>query len=191
MTGYTPDMSIPMDPRPLVGEPLPLDLLNTRWSDDSGAYDLLEQPGGLAIWLSSVGLAGEVPETAETLDGLRITREALLAIVEPAGVSPARARDLLNEALSHGRIRRVLGDDGPASVVETDTPGWTAGWRTAEEYLRLLEQKPERIRKCANPVCPLRFYDVSKSGARRWCSMTTCGNRSKARNHYARKRAGD
>ncbi|WP_245866176.1 CGNR zinc finger domain-containing protein [Rhodococcoides kyotonense] len=36
--------------------------------------------------------------------------------------------------------------------------------------------------------CVLRFYDVSKSDARRWCSMSACGNRSKARNHYARNR---
>lgn len=191
ITGYTEIMSTRVDPRPLVGEPLPLDLLNTRWSDDDGAYDLLERPDGLGIWLSSAGLAGAVPETADTLEALKVTREALFAIVQPGDSDAVRARDMLNEALSHGHVRRVLGADGPASVIETDTPGWAAGWRAAEEYLRLLEQKPERIRKCANPVCPLRFYDISKAGARRWCSMTTCGNRSKTRNHYARKRGSE
>ncbi|HEY4269876.1 MAG TPA: CGNR zinc finger domain-containing protein [Galbitalea sp.] len=183
-------MSTRPDPRPLVGEPLPLDLLNTRWSDDDGAYDLFDQPGGLRIWLSSVGLAGQVPESEESLAALRSTRDALLAAVRPSHPDPALARELLNATLSHGRVRRELGADGPVSIVETDIPAWEASWRAAEAYLRLLEQKPERIRKCANPECPLRFYDLSKAGARRWCSMTSCGNRSKARRHYARKHPG-
>jgi predicted RNA-binding Zn ribbon-like protein len=166
-----------MDPRPLLGEPLPLDLVNTRWTDDQGAHDLLELPGGLAIWLSSAGLADTVPETPETLDALRATRDAL-----------ARGdADRLNETLRHGRIGRRLGPDGPENVVETDTPGWLAAWLAAEHYLRLLEQDPARIRDCANPGCTLRFYDVSKAGARRWCSMAACGNRAKARSHYARQ----
>ncbi|BFO18535.1 hypothetical protein SHKM778_49230 [Streptomyces sp. KM77-8] len=65
------------DPRPLLGDPLPLDLPNTRWIDDSGTHDLLERPGGLAIWLSSAGLAGIAPDTRETLGALPATRTAL------------------------------------------------------------------------------------------------------------------
>jgi predicted RNA-binding Zn ribbon-like protein len=34
----------------------------------------------------------------------------------------------------------------------------------------------------------LHFFDVSKNGTRRWCSMSGCGNRAKARRHYARSR---
>ncbi|MFF5075950.1 CGNR zinc finger domain-containing protein [Actinoplanes sp. NPDC000266] len=166
-------MSMKADPRPLIGEPLPLDLLNTRWTDDDGAHDLLERPDGLDIWLSSNGLTA--PATAETLDALLATREAL--------EDPVRGRDLLNETLGHGRFRRRLGADGPETVIETDTPGWRAAWQAAEHYLRLLEEHPARLRKCANPECRLRFYDVSKAGARRWCSMATCGNRAKYARH--------
>ncbi|MBU2669925.1 CGNR zinc finger domain-containing protein [Actinoplanes bogorensis] len=170
------------DPRPLTGEPLPLDLVNTRWSDDDGAYDLFDLPGGLGIWLSSAGLAGSVPESPETLDALRQTRAALFGLMQP---EPA-THEMLNETLRHGRIVRLLTEDGPQAITETDTPAWRASWLAAEHYLRLLEENPSRIRKCANPVCPLRFYDVSKSGARRWCSMASCGNRSKSRTHYRR-----
>ena len=35
------------------------------------------------------------------------------------------------------------------------------------------------VRKCGNPRCPLYFYDVSRAGRRRWCSMDSCGNRAK------------
>jgi predicted RNA-binding Zn ribbon-like protein len=47
-----------------------------------------------------------------------------------------------------------------------------------------------RVRHCANEHCLWLFLDDSKSGTRRWCSMSACGNRAKAHRHYARQRAG-
>lgn len=44
------------------------------------------------------------------------------------------------------------------------------------------------VRKCANPACVLFFYDTSRTGQRRWCSMTTCGNRHKVAAHARRQR---
>ena len=43
-----------------------------------------------------------------------------------------------------------------------------------------------RVRQCANPQCQWLFLDDSKSGTRRWCSMSACGNRAKAHRHYLR-----
>ncbi|WP_344746998.1 CGNR zinc finger domain-containing protein [Streptosporangium vulgare] len=37
----------------------------------------------------------------------------------------------------------------------------------------------------ACPSCYWLFLDTSKNGRRRWCSMTTCGSRDKARRYYA------
>ncbi|GEM_PF-547226 len=48
--------------------------------------------------------------------------------------------------------------------------------------------KLSRFRSCANPNCPLYFYDISKNGRRRWCRMEVCGNRAKAADHYHRSR---
>jgi predicted RNA-binding Zn ribbon-like protein len=180
-------MRTPADPRPLIGEPLPLDLMNTRWLADGGSHDLLEMPGGLTIWLASAGFAGAVPDSPDTLDALVSTRAALYALTRPDPADPEHARELLNETLRHGRIRRLLGAGGPESVIETDTPAWLVAWQAADHFLRLLEENPSRLRKCANPDCVLRFYDVSKAGARRWCSMSTCGNRAKYRTHHARQ----
>jgi predicted RNA-binding Zn ribbon-like protein len=45
------------------------------------------------------------------------------------------------------------------------------------------------IRRCANPKCGLFFYDASRTGQRRWCSMSVCGNRSKVAAHFKRKRS--
>ena len=45
-----------------------------------------------------------------------------------------------------------------------------------------------RVRQCANPECSWLFLDNSKSGNRRWCSMSACGNRAKAHRHYIRSK---
>jgi predicted RNA-binding Zn ribbon-like protein len=47
---------------------------------------------------------------------------------------------------------------------------------------------PERIRICDNDTCRWVFYDTSRTGRRRWCDMSTCGNQAKAARHRARKR---
>jgi predicted RNA-binding Zn ribbon-like protein len=43
-----------------------------------------------------------------------------------------------------------------------------------------------RVRKC--PSCAVHFWDTSKKGTRRWCSMNLCGNRSKVAAYAQRKR---
>jgi predicted RNA-binding Zn ribbon-like protein len=38
-----------------------------------------------------------------------------------------------------------------------------------------------RIHTCEGEGCAILFLDLSRSGGRRWCSMSGCGNRAKAR----------
>ncbi|MCT2589961.1 CGNR zinc finger domain-containing protein [Streptomyces sp. N2-109] len=193
------------DPRPLTGEPLSVDLLNTRWKDAGGAHDLLESTGGLARWLDgsplrkalgdrtvSVGGStgdgdGAVTADRATLDRLLLARTGLASLIDaPAPWEPGLA-DTLNSVLDRGRLRRLLPPDGePRTEVEVDAASWLPAWLAAEDFLRLLADRPERIRGCTNEDCVLHFYDVSKNGTRRWCSMAGCGNRAKALRHYAR-----
>ena len=49
----------------------------------------------------------------------------------------------------------------------------------------------ERVRECAAPACAWLFLDQSRNGSRRWCDMSVCGNRAKARRHYRRVRSAD
>src|SRR5262249_458973 len=46
------------------------------------------------------------------------------------------------------------------------------------------------VRKCESPRCVQYFYDLSKNHARRWCSMSVCGNRMKVAAHRRRANAG-
>ncbi len=46
----------------------------------------------------------------------------------------------------------------------------------------ILDELP-RVRRCADPRCGRVFQDATKNGRRRWCDMSTCGNRAKAARH--------
>ena len=45
-----------------------------------------------------------------------------------------------------------------------------------------------RLKICSADTCRYVYYDRSKNGSRRWCSMDVCGNRSKTRAYRVRKR---
>lgn len=66
-----------------------------------------------------------------------------------------------------------------------DAPLWplvrSAGELLASEQLQF-------VRACASKTCEWLFLDTSKSHRRRWCDMTKCGNRAKARSFYSRQK---
>jgi predicted RNA-binding Zn ribbon-like protein len=158
------------DPRPLTGEPLAVDLLNTAWVDGGVRHDLLEQPGGVEAW----GHAGADPEA------LRVARDAIRAAL-------GGDAEPVNAVLAHGRVALRLGADGAAEqAVEVAEERWRLPWLAAQN---LLELDHDRIRACSGHDCVLHFYDTSRAGKRMWCSMAGCGNRAKARRHYERERA--
>ncbi|MEU3687793.1 CGNR zinc finger domain-containing protein [Streptomyces narbonensis] len=172
------------DPRPLTGEPVSLDLLNTRWNVEGVRQDLLTDVEGLAVWLAANGLAGRFAADAGTLRHTLAARDALGALVDAPGDPAATAR--VDAVLGHGRIRATLTADGPGEEAEFGDPSWGPGWTAARDYLDLLRTAPDRIRACAHEACILHFFDTSRNGTRRWCSMAVCGNRAKASRHYAR-----
>lgn len=63
--------------------------------------------------------------------------------------------------------------------------------RSAAELIA--EGAAARLQVCSNPSCGLFFYDTSRTGRRRWCSMSRCGNRHKvaafSRRHSASRRS--
>ena len=80
-------------------------------------------------------------------------------------------------------LRFVPADPGPASKLVPIA-------RSIAEILAD-PRAHEAVRKCANDGCSLFFYDTSRTGRRRWCSMAACGNRAKVAAHVQRRRARD
>lgn len=62
-------------------------------------------------------------------------------------------------------------------------------WHVVRSAVDLLtSERVSRVKMCGE--CGWLFLDTSKNGSRRWCIMEICGNRAKARRHYARSRKG-
>jgi predicted RNA-binding Zn ribbon-like protein len=72
--------------------------------------------------------------------------------------------------------------------IDLDAPLWPIV-RSAADLLT--SPMLTTLRLCASDACDWLFLDGSRNGSRRWCSMRTCGNRAKARRHYARLRTTD
>ncbi len=63
-------------------------------------------------------------------------------------------------------------------------------WGVVRSAADLLTSETDRqlVRECGASDCRWLFMDTSKNRSRQWCSMRSCGNREKARRHYARSR---
>ncbi|MEV7347188.1 CGNR zinc finger domain-containing protein [Streptomyces sp. NPDC093544] len=179
-------MSATSDPRPLTGEPVSLDLLNTRWMHEGTVRDLLTDTDGLAVWLADNRL--DFPADDAVLWHTLQARDALGAVVDGSLTEGAGGVDAV---LAHGRVRLTLTTQGQGESPEFSDPSWGPAWLAARDYLDLLSTAPDRIRGCAHESCILHFFDTSRNGTRRWCSMAGCGNRAKASRHYARHTKGD
>lgn len=188
----------PTDPRPLLGEPLGLDLLDTHWIEGGRVRDLLADRAGLAVFVGSIRLGPDdrglladphLLTGGGALAALRHARDVILAVAEHPDDAAARAG--FNDLMSRGHRERLLGERGVLSRVYVDDPAVTLAWLAAENYLDLLTSRPDRIRRCEHADCILWFLDTSRSGTRRWCSMAVCGNRVKVGRYHRRHSTAD
>jgi predicted RNA-binding Zn ribbon-like protein len=169
------------DPRALPGEPLSLDLVNTEFVPDGTLVDLLATAESARSWAAAAGLTGTLDEAS--LAALRQTRSAVRDALEGRGAAP------LNAVLDQGRVRLTVSDTlAPSRTLQADESAWQPAVLAAESLLELLETAPDRVKHCENPDCVLWFFDTTRNGTRRWCSMAVCGNRMKARRHYDRRK---
>ncbi len=181
----------------LGGRPA-LDLVNTLRDRGRAPRETLRTPSDLGAWLAAAGLAaGDEPPPSAVLDEARDLRAAIdavvTALVAGAPVPPAAVTQI-DDWLVHAGSRPLLtlsahglpalGERPPA-----DSPRRALG--TIALDAATLLGTPEgraRLRICASETCGTRFFDRSPAGARRWCSMRTCGNEAKARRHRERAR---
>ncbi len=149
------------DPRPHVGEPLALDLLNTGWMSADGPQDLLVDGAGVRCWL----------ETNDLADRCEADERPATHWCRPArrfcGPSPTSGSfDERTQVLGHGRIRRRL-RPGAARGTRPSVrdPERRAGWLAADDPVAPADRRaPDRIKQCAHPQCMLWFHDTSKNG---------------------------
>ncbi|RKT86750.1 Conserved protein containing a Zn-ribbon-like motif, possibly RNA-binding [Saccharopolyspora antimicrobica] len=181
------------------GGRLCLDLVNTLRDRYRGGRELLVAPDALAEWLREVGLRAESSPAEAHVAAARELREAIDRAVNAraqGAVIAASDVELIN-AVARGENRAAvqlrLGAGGVVEAFrsEPQDPVRAALAEVAVDAIELLATDPfPRVAVCAFHLCGLRFLDTSPARNRQWCSMTRCGNRAKARQHYARRKGG-
>jgi predicted RNA-binding Zn ribbon-like protein len=169
-----------------------IEFANTRlWRGSPAPTEELATPEALRAWCRARGLPDVAWSAAQLAEALAL-REAIYAVFAAASADAAPAKadlDRINRALEAAPARRHLGREDGAyrwAVGRLErTPLAPVVWSAAD---LLTHPLVERVRLCANERCRWLFLDESKSGNRRWCSMSACGNRAKAHRHYARQK---
>ena len=195
----------------LLGERLCLNFANTvdpRQGDHPREF-LTGYPD-LVAWSVRVGVvdaptAGELAEAAQRdpaaaeqayADAVTL-REAMYRVfsaVAAGDAVPAADLATLNAALAGGFAHSRLEPAGAGYRWDwrIEPPAFDRMlWPVLRSAVELLtSDQLDRVKECPGlDDCGWLFFDTSKNGSRRWCSMEGCGNRAKSRRHYRRGRA--
>lgn len=195
----------------LLGGWLCLDFVNSIENRAGHApEDFLTSYPDLARWAQHAGLISD--DTAARLLQLAATDEAraqaaldqtleLRATVHRIFLAVATGRLPEPADLEHLQRAFTAAMSRATLVPAADRFAW--GWQSGSPHLEqplwpvvrsaielLTDGDLQRIKVCENPYgCGWLFYDSSKNGSRRWCSMEGCGSQVKMRRQYARRRA--
>jgi len=198
------------NPFVFVGQRLWLDFVNTLAGSRDAPDDMLHDAGALVRWLQAAGVldaersagmlrrAQQQPAgaTAALADARRI-RAVLRQLAEHGARDAGIRRDVvaeINRVLGRSAGTRRLEEHGDGSFTRAFVPGGDAFAGLMIPIVEsaadaLVQQELHRVRHCAARNCQRVFQDTTKNAARRWCDMTTCGNRAKA-DRYRRRIAG-
>lgn len=192
----------------LLGERLCLDFANSIENPLQEPEEFLTDFAALARWGSHAGLLDEAevataikatvtqPEMAASCYGDAL---ALRASIQRVFLAIAESRDVNHEDLAGIQQAYLRGTGQSQLVIPGDraTWEWAGGgelgevefvlWRVAQSAVDLLtEGDLRRVKTCG---CGWLFYDTSRNGSRRWCSMEGCGSQAKMRRFTEKRRA--
>ena len=185
---------------PLLGEPLPVELMNTISITGDRVHDALADDREAAAWLRAVAGrldAGDPGDDAgvEAVTALRVLRDALRRLAAEAtadprppatapGLTRAEAIAALND-LARARPELVWPAGGrPARTYRAPGPAGAAVELIAVQGVELLTGPAlAGLRPCLAPNCLLFF--AKEQTRRQWCTPA-CGNRARVARHYRR-----
>ncbi|MBB4920337.1 CGNR zinc finger domain-containing protein [Streptosporangium saharense] len=178
---------------PLTGEPLALDLINTKGGSPDGPVDHLATVEGLRRWLTAQ--AHRLPQPAADLteaDRAAVVelREAMTTVVDLArrGLEPPGwALRALSDADRLASPYRTLDWSEGRVVVGAEREGdyrSTLLSLLAGATIDLLAGPIGTVRDCEGPGCCMLFLPAHPR--RRWCSPELCGNRVRVARYYRR-----
>ena len=165
--------------------------INSSNHDFPPDWDRIGTAAKAQAWLRQKELVGpgDVVSNADAAR-LRELREALRALVianHGAELDPAAAR-VIREASRSARLIVAL-DPAGSTALEPAQPGVDGAAATLLGILHeaQLTGQWSRMKGCRR--CEYAFFDRSKNRSAAWCAMSICGNRTKNRAYYRRRRS--
>jgi predicted RNA-binding Zn ribbon-like protein len=188
-----------------LGNHLALDFLNTRPVQNGQPKELLPDFSALLRWLKAAGLLssrkvadlqcqwGKSDSARRVVETMQQFREKLRKEVlawEQGNAIRHSTLEELNRLMDEHPMRTRIRTEGSALskelYFETRRPQDLFAPLAYSASILFADVNLDRVRKCNQ--CVLHFYDTSKKGTRRWCSMQLCGNRQKVAAYAARQR---
>lgn len=187
--------------QPQTGEPVALDLVNTRPLSDEGPIDLIGSLDGLRAWLKLqegrlIGFSIQDVQSLDIGDLKRIwkVRDYIASLIDRVRHNREPLPDdleAINAIVRKAPLVRQLVTNGEtiAAVDERiGSPGARLAACLADAAINLIaDPSCRRIRRCAAHNCVMLFMPTHPQ--RRWCSATRCGNRERVARHYRRRKA--
>lgn len=165
--------------------------INTYNHDFPPDWDRIGSGEKAQAWLREKELLapGERVTDAEAAS-LRELREAIRALViaNRAGETDPDAAEVVRGAAAGAPLLVAVEDDGDTAL----TPARDGVDGVVATLLGILHDARvagqwERMKGCRG--CGYAFFDRSKNRSATWCAMSICGNRTKNRAYYRRRRA--
>jgi len=152
-------------------------LFGTRQANELGAYAEHHPNQALRIFRHALTLR----------ETLYRTFAAIAQNQSPVAGDLQQVNDAALDALQHRCLARADGGYRWEWQWDDKNPLERVLWPIAQSAAELLtSDKLRTVRYCDAPDCEWLFLDNSRNRSRRWCDMTSCGNRQKARRHYQR-----
>lgn len=163
--------------------------VNTHNHDFPDDWDRIGTPEKARGWLSEKGLVepGE-PVTEGDVVRLRELREAIRALaIAGHGGDPREAVGRIVAVATVARLTVALDTRGQTALKAAE--GGVDG--AVATLLGILHEAQlngdwERMKGCRR--CEYLFFDRSKNRSATWCAMAICGNRTKNRAYYRRRK---
>lgn len=196
-----------------IADSLGLDFLNSIATPVDTPVDWIDSGDGLLAWLEQAELVpadalkalraqampGEFDRVAAQARSLR---EWFRGFVQAHKGRPLQAKNLrelepLNRLLERDERFSQIMAHGPGKDARLEVKAMRR-WRSPESLLLpigealakfVTEEDFTDVKACEGPTCTLMFADHTRRRARRWCSMSACGNRAKQAAHRERLKA--
>ncbi len=165
--------------------------INSYNHDLPREWDRIGTPERARAWLRQKRLVAPGDRISEAdVARLRELREAIraLAIANQGGQPATAATDVIRRASGTAELRVAI-DDAGRTALEPTRRGVDGAVATLLAILHeaQLTGHWSRLKGCRQ--CGYAFFDRSKNRSAAWCSMSICGNRTKNRAYYRRRRS--